>query len=441
LTGRRILNAQESRRIRALCAVYVGRLLGLYMVLPVLSPHASRLVGATPLLIGLSLGAYGATQAVFQIPFGYLSDRVGRRRAISIGLLLFGIGSFAAAVAQNAWFLVIARALQGAGAISSVLLALVADLTREEVRTQAMAQVGIWIGAAFAIAFIVGPPLADLFGVPFLFFMTGVAAVLSLIYLNVAVPDPPSLHPEERLRAADLPTVLRHPAVLLVNIGVFLLHTVVTVLFVLLPFEILKIVGPRNTWVVLVPAISVGVAVMALVGRLADRQRLIVRLYFLGAALLSVCCFLFALIERTTVATLAGLLFFVIAIGILEPILASLLSRFATGPHRGTSTGVYSMFQYGGAFFGGVLGGAFLHRGHAVLFLGLFALTLGWGVGLIRVGHLRPQIRPRGSTQPDRPSELPKGADDRREKMREADPQWPEPGTPEQPGVDRRSGE
>jgi MFS family permease len=440
MTAQMILNAQETRRIRALCAVYVGRLLGLYMVLPVLSPHASRLNGATPLLIGMSLGIYGATQAILQIPFGYLSDRIGRRRAISIGLVLFGIGSFVAAVSQDVRLLVLGRALQGAGAISSVLLALVADLTRTEVRTQAMAQVGIWIGAAFAIAFIVGPPLANLFGVPFLFFMTGIAAVLSLVYLYAVVPDPPSVLPEERLRAADLPTVLRRRPVLLVNVGVFLLHTVVTVLFVLLPFEILKIVGPRNTWVVLVPAISIGVAAMALVGRLGDRQRLITRLYFLGAALLSLCCLLFALIERTTLATLAGLFFFVIAIGILEPILASLLSRFAEGPHRGTATGVYSMFQYGGAFFGGILGGAFLHRGHAVLFLGLFVLTLGWGAGLSRVGHLRPEVRARGSTKPDR-TEPPEGTNDRIEKMREADAQGPEPSATQEPGMDRRTRE
>ena len=144
-------------------------------------------------------------------------------------------------VAKDARVLVLARALQGSGAISSVLLALVADLTREEVRTQAMARVGIWIGATFGVALIVGPPLATLIGIPFLFAITGFMAVGSMIYLRFGIPDPPVVHPEDRLHAADLPTILRHPPVLLVDIGVFLLHTVVTLLFVLLPFELQRI--------------------------------------------------------------------------------------------------------------------------------------------------------------------------------------------------------
>lgn len=204
----------------------------------------------------------------------------------------------------------------------------------------------------------------------------------SMIYLRFAVPDPPAVRPEDRLHAVDLPTILRHPPVLLVDIGVFLLHTVVTLLFVLLPFELERSFGPRNTWIVLV------------------------------AALLALCCLVFALAGKTIPGLLAGLLVFVLAVGILEPILASLLSRFAEGPHRGTTTGVYSMFQYAGAFLGGLLGGAFLNRGQTVLFLGLFLLTLGWGLVLARVGHLRPEVRCAEAGQSDRP-EPPKGTDNR----------------------------
>jgi len=380
--------------VRALCAVYVGRLLGLYMVLPVLSPHTERLHGSTPMLVGLSLGIYGATQALFQIPFGAISDSIGRRPAITIGLVLFAGGSLLAAFAADARFLVVARALQGSGAISSVVLALISDLTREEVRTRAMAQVGIWIGVTFAIAFIAGPPLAALFGVPFLFLLTAVGALFSLVLLLVAVDDSSPSQAEERLHTADLFTILRQPPLLLVDIGVFLLHVTVTVLFVVLPFDLARVMGEKRIWVVLVPAILIGIAVMAASGRLADRGRWKERLFFLGATLLALCCLFFGLVERNRFALLVGLILFVVAIAILEPILASLLSLFTGGRHRGTATGVYSMAQYSGAFIGGILGGAFLHHGQKVLFLTLFVLALLWGVGLTRIGRLRPRRLP-----------------------------------------------
>jgi MFS family permease len=387
------LSKREHRSVQTLCAIYVSRLLGLYMVLPVLSPYAHGLAGSTSLLTGLSLGAYGATQAALQIPFGYLSDRIGRRRAIHIGLVLFAVGSFAAAFARDAWLLVLARALQGSGAISSVVLALVADHTREQVRTRAMAQVGIWIGASFAIAIIVGPTVAGLLGVPALFLLMALGALGGMLGIAFAVPDPPAISPEERLHAQDLLSIVRQRPLLLIDMGILLLHVVLTVLFVVLPFDLQRIVGPRNTWIVLVPAISIGVAVMAAIGRWADRYQMTEKLFFLGAALLGVSCLVLALAARTATATIVGLYIFVVALAILEPVLSSLLSRFAVGPHRGTATGVYSMAQYGGAFIGGLLGGAFLRRGQDVLFVGLFGLVLVWGILLTQVGHLRPLSR------------------------------------------------
>lgn len=425
-----VLTKHERGTLRALCAIYASRLVGLYMVLPVLSPYAARLSGATSLLIGLSLGAYGATQAVLQIPFGYLSDRIGRRRAINLGLVLFAVGSLVAAAARTAWLLVLGRALQGSGAVSSVLIALIADLTRAEVRTQAMARVGIWIGATFALSVVVGPTVAGLFGVPVLFIITAVGAVVSIVYMDIAIPNPPPLHPEERLHAADLLTVLRQPPLLLIDAGIFLLHIIVTVLFVVMPFDLERIVGVGRTWMVLVPAVVVGLAIMRWMGRWSDRHHKTELVFFLGAGLLGLSCLVFALIERVAAATLIGLFVFVVAISTLEPVITSLLSRFAHGPHRGTATGVFSMAQFAGAFFGGILGGAFLHRGQSTMFLGLFVLTLFWGVGLTRVGHLHPL---EGGPAARRAlvgasADPPQGGDERVEEVRETEPQRSETG-------------
>ncbi len=385
-----VLSRQERRTLHALSAIHASRVLGLYMVLPVLSPHAQRLHGATSLLIGLSLGAYGMTQAIFQIPFGALSDRIGRRRTINLGLLLFAAGSFLAAAARDARLLVLARGLQGSGAITSAVVALIADLTRAEVRTQAMAQVGMWIGVSIAVAIVVGPTIAGLFGVPVLFVLTGIGAVGSILYVALAVPDPPPLRDEERLRAVDLPSVLKQRHLLLIDFGILLLHTVVTVLFVVMPFALERILGSGRTWVILVPAVALGIGIMAFVSRWSDRHHRTEAAFFLGVALLAVSCLVFAFVEKTPAATLGGLLLFVVAIAVLEPVLVSLLSRFAPGPHRGTATGVFSMAQFGGTFVGGLFGGAVLHRGQDLLFLLLFLATVVWGIFLARAGKLRP---------------------------------------------------
>ncbi|MBD3162766.1 MAG: MFS transporter [Candidatus Eisenbacteria bacterium] len=429
MLGRRgKMTREESRAVQVLGAVHVARLVGLYMVLPVLSPHAGSLAGATSLLIGLSLGIYGATQALFQIPFGALSDRIGRRPAIAVGLGLFAIGSFLSAVTTDARLLVAARALQGSGAVSSVVIAMVADVTREEVRTQAMARLGIWIGGAFAFALLIGPPLASLIGVPAIFAITGGGALVSLGLLLFVLEEAPAAPGRDRLRAAAMKTVLRQRPLLLIDVGVFLLHTVLTVLFVVLPFELERIVGPDNTWKVLVPVLTIGVGVLFWSGRTADRRGWTERFFFIGAALLCVCCLVFALIGRRSGAVVGGIVLFVVAIALLEPTLTSLVSRFARGPHRGTAFGVYSMAQFSGAFFGGVLGGAFLKTERYVLFLGLFVATFLWALALTRIGRLRPRSSedrsiPRGDRpDPDRPPEPPEGGHEGTETVREPDP-------------------
>jgi len=387
------LTPQERNAIRALGLIYVSRQLGLYMVLPVLSPYVSRLPGATPLLIGLSLGIYGAGQAFLQVPFGYLSDRIGRRRAINIGLILFAIGSLICASSRNAWGLVLGRALQGTGAFSSVILALIADVTREEVRAQAMGRMGAWIGLTIGLSVVIGPAIAGLFGVPLLFMITAIGAGLSIAYLNVAVPNPKPVSHEERLRPADLLDLVRHPALLMVDIGIFLLHMTVTVLFVVLPFAFERILGTGRAWQALVPAIALGLATMYFVSRYADRHGKAGLFFYIGAALLAISCLAFTFMGKEPIATLVGLLLFAVAIATLEPILATLLSRYSSGPGRGTASGVYSMAQFVGAFAGGVLGGAFLRREGTMFFI-LFVVTTIWIVVLLRIAPVRRSGRP-----------------------------------------------
>lgn len=383
-----ILTRQERSAIRALGLIYVSRQLGLYMVLPVLSPYVARLPGATSLLIGLSLGIYGAAQAFLQVPFGYLSDLIGRRRTITFGLVLFAAGSVLGAFAQNAWALVLARMLQGSAAFSSVILALIADVTRPEVRGQAMGRMGAWIGITIGLSVVIGPTFAGLFGIPLLFMVTAIGTIFSIVYLHLAVPNPPPVSAEERLRLRDVLAALRQPGLLMVDIGIFLLHLIVTVLFVVLPFEFDRVLGAGRAWEVLVPAIAVGLLTMFWVGRYADRHGRIGLLFYSGSILLAVACLAFALIGRAPIAVLAGLFLLVMAIATLEPILATLLSHLSSPPARGTASGVYSMAQFLGAFVGGVLGGAFLLH-QAPMFLGLFLLMVVWLVALLRVSPVR----------------------------------------------------
>jgi MFS family permease len=393
------LTRRERHAVRALGLIFVSRQLGLYMVLPVLSTYVARLQGATPMLIGLSLGIYGAGQAFLQVPYGYLSDRIGRKRAINLGLLVFVMGSLVGAVAKTAWLIVLARGLQGSGAFSAVTLALIADSTREEVRAQAMGQMGAWIGITIGFSVVIGPTIAGLFGVRLLFLITAIGAVLSIVYLNLAVPTPARETRAEPLRPSDVMATVKRPSLLMVDVGIFLLHTTVTILFVVLPFEFDRIFGNGRAWMALIPAIAIGLGSMFFVTRYIDRHGGIGFFFYLGAIFLGISCLAFTFIGKGGIAVVSGLLLFAVSVAILEPILATLLSRFSDGPARGTASGVYSMAQFFGAFIGGLLGGACLRR-EGTLFFSLFFVTVVWVVLLVRMPGFRRLYRavPAGDT-------------------------------------------
>lgn len=385
------LSLREERSVTLLCAIYSLRILGMYMVLPVLSPYAGELRGASGLLTGLALGAYGLTQAIFQIPFGYLSDRFGRRRTIFIGMLLFSAGSAVAALAQTAAMLVAGRLLQGSGAVASAVVALTADLTRKEVRTQAMARLGVWLGASFAIGMTTGGFFARIIGVPGLFWATTFLAFLGGILLFALVPEPKVRESEEdRLRRSDLRPILRQRPLVVLYAGTFLLHLTLTAIFVLVPVAFQARFGEGQIWKAMVPAILLGLTAMLRIARISDRESRPFEVLFAGGALLALSCATFGIFGMNGWGTVAGVVLFILAAASLEPVLPALTTRFAEGRRLGAVAGGFHMSQFTGSFLGGLLGGLFLEEGASTLFGIAAVVASAWMIASYRV--LRPSL-------------------------------------------------
>ncbi len=351
---------REKRAVGIIAVIAMLRMFGLFALLPVLSLYAARLEDATPLLIGLAVGAYGLTQAGLQIPFGALSDRIGRVPVIVGGLALFAAGSVTAALADTIWGVIGGRLLQGAGAISATLTALIADTTRVEVRTRSMAFFGIGIGASFITAVTFGPIIAKPFGVSGLFWMGAALAVASALMLKGLPADieRPATSRSWNLKPAFRSDLLR------LDLYVFLLHAIMTATFVALPFLLANKLGmPVTThWKMYVAAI-----VVSLLGTIPlivkdERQGkpvtvgIAVTLMFLGQMLLTFTSIGFAPVFLALVVFFAGFNF-------LEAGLPARLSRLADDDRRGASLGVFSSAQFLGAFVGGLIGGRFLAAG------------------------------------------------------------------------------
>jgi MFS family permease len=369
----------ERRATACLAGVSALRMLGLFVVLPVLALHAATLPGgADPVVVGLALGAYGLAQALLQVPFGWASDRYGRKRAITAGLAVFAAGSFVAALATDAAWLVAGRALQGAGAVSAAVMALAADLTRDEVRTRTMAAIGVAIGATFALSLVAAPPLAAAIGVPGIFAATGALALAAIAVVAFGVPAPPAQasasRPAARRRALLDPQLLR------LDFGVFALHAVLMALFVELPFALRDAgLAPARHWQVYLPALAAAVVVVLPLFRVADRPGrgkplLAAAIATLGAALL-----ILAAAHRSLAGLAAGLFVFFAAFTLLEASLPSLVSRFAPRDARGAAIGVFSAMQYLGMFAGGVAAGWLLkHEGPGAVYVVAAAVAGVW---------------------------------------------------------------
>ena len=353
----------ERRATACLAGVSGLRMLGLFIVLPVLALHAAALPGGgDPVLVGLALGAYGLTQAILQVPFGWASDRFGRKRAIAAGLVVFAAGSFVAALATDAAWLVAGRALQGAGAVSAAVMALAADLTRDEVRTRAMAAIGMTIGSTFALSLVVAPPLAALVGVPGIFAATGVLALAAIAVVafgvpRVDAPPAPEGAPRERTALAD-------PQLLRLDFGIFALHAVLMALFVELPFALRDAgLAPARHWLVYLPVLAAAVVVVLPLFRVADRPGRGKPLLTAAIATLGVSLVILAAAPRSLPGIVAGLFVFFAAFTLLEASLPSMVSRFAPRAARGAAIGVFSAMQYLGMFAGAAAAGWLLKHG------------------------------------------------------------------------------
>ena len=369
----------ERRATASLAGVFALRMLGLFIVLPVLALYAEELPGGKdPALAGIALGAYALSQAILQLPFGWASDRYGRKPPIVAGLAIFAAGSFVAAWAPDIGWLIAGRTLQGAGAVSAAVVALAADLTRESVRTKAMAAIGMTIGAAFAISLVAGPVLAGVIGVPGLFVLTGALAIGAVVVVRRAVPEP-SIHAAPPVDGEPRGHVLFDPQLFRLNVGIFALHAILMAMFVQVPFA-LRDGGlePARHWIVYLPVLLASVVVVLPLLRNADRRgrgRIV-----LSASIVALAASLAILLTagHSVSGIAAGLLVFFAAFNLLEASLPALVSRFAPPAARGTALGVFSTAQFLGTFAGAAAGG-FLLKYHGP------AAVYGLGIGCAAV--------------------------------------------------------
>jgi len=355
------MNSQESKTAFSLAGIYALRMLGLFLILPVFALYAEHLQGVTPMLVGLAIGAYGLTQAMLQIPFGMLSDRIGRKPVIMGGLLLFAIGSVIAAMSDNIWGVILGRAIQGSGAIAAAVMALAADLSREEHRTKVMAVIGMSIGVAFILALILGPVLNGLIGVPGIFWLTALLALagMAIVLFYVPTPGPTQVHSDAEAVPDQFRGVLSNINLLRLDLGIFVLHLIITSVFLAVPLALRDLIGMESDshWMIYLPVLLVSIAIMVPFIVIAERRNKM-KPVFLGAV--------FTLILAQSGlymwhASLSGLLFslvlFFTAFNLLESTLPSIVSKVASATSKGTAMGVYSTSQFAGAFVGGVTGG------------------------------------------------------------------------------------
>lgn len=385
----------ELRAGVSLASLFGLRMLGLFLILPVFAVHAPKLAGGDNLtLVGIALGAYGLAQAILQIPFGMASDRFGRKPLIAFGLIVFALGSFLAASATDIYVAIAGRALQGAGAISSVVVALAADLTREEHRTKTMGMIGAMIGFSFALSLVAAPVLYELIGMAGLFVLTGVLALSGLAVVYGAIPDVPNVTAPVSATAPTLMQVIADPELARLNFGIFALHLVQMAMFVVLPTALVEAGLPLSShWKAYLPVVLASFALMVPPILFADRRNR-AQPVMAGAVALMLAVQAGLALAHGLLPLVFLLLAFFAAFNVLEAMLPSLVSRIAPDRARGTAIGVYNTTQTLGLFAGGLAGGWLARNvGHAAVYWLGAALMLAW---LVLVAGMRPVNDSRG---------------------------------------------
>ncbi len=345
----------------SLACIFGVRMLGLFMILPVFALYAESLQNVTPLLMGLAISVYGLTQALLQIPFGMLSDHFGRKPIIILGLCLFITGSIVAATATTIEMVIVGRALQGCGAIASVVMALLADLTTDKHRTKAMAVVGMSIGVSFILALILGPLFDQMIGVAGIFWLTAVLASVAIVIVLLLVPQPQqsSFHNDTQAEPAKLSLVLSNKRLLQLDLGIFVLHMILTASFVVLPLILrdqLSLSNLQHSYLYLSVLGASGIIMLPILILSEKYQRQ--RQAFLGAIIaLGSAEVLLYFMTGSLVGLLFALVIFFSAFNLLEAKLPSLISKLSPKASKGTAMGVYSSSQFFGIFLGGLIGG------------------------------------------------------------------------------------
>ncbi len=357
-------------------------MLGLFLVLPVFALYAEKLQGATPLLIGLAVGVYGLTQAILQIPFGLLSDRIGRKPVILLGLTLFATGSVIAALADDIWLILVGRAIQGSGAIAAAVMALAADLTRDSKRTRAMATIGMTIGLTFAISLMAGPYLDRAIGISGIFWMTALFAILGMLVILFIVPTPDKqpLHREAQTVPEAFARVLKNTELLRLDWGIFSLHLILTAVFLSIPLLLIDLGLPLAEHSLLYLAV-LGISVMVMVPFiiLAEKKGKIKAVFTGGIAAIALALLLLFSAGTSWLLAAVFLALFFTGFNLLESLLPSLVSKTAPVDAKGTAMGVYSTGQFLGGFLGGLTGGV-VHQylGYEWVFAACLGVAVVW---------------------------------------------------------------
>lgn len=378
------MTALEQRATVSLAAVFALRMFGMFSILPVLAIHAHDLPGgSSPFLIGVALGIDGLAQALLQIPFGLLSDRIGRKPVIYGGLALFALGSFIAAGASSIYIVILGRLIQGTGAVASAVIALIADLTREEHRAKSMAVIGMSIGVTFGVSMVLGPTLSHLIGVPGIFALTGVLALAAMAVICYIVPNPQTsrVHADAETVPAQIGGVLVNTELQRLNFGIFSLHAAMRGMFVVIPLVLVSVghLPVAEHWKVYLPVLAVSfVAVIPAIIIAEARGKM--KPVFAGAVgLLFLATLLMAVFIGNFAGVIATLFMFFLAFNLLEATLPSLVSKIAPAGSKGTAIGVYNSFQFLGLFLGGALGGFLVqHVGAAAVFVFAAGLSAAW---------------------------------------------------------------
>ena len=378
------MTAVELRATVSLALVFALRMFGMFSILPVLAIYAHGLPnGASQILVGVALGIDGLAQALLQIPFGLLSDRIGRKPVIYLGLALFALGSFIAAGAHDIHMIILGRLVQGTGAVAAAIIALTADLTREEHRSKSMAVIGISIGVTFGVSLVLGPALNRLIGVPGIFALTGVLALCAIAAVRYIVPDPivSRIHADAETIPGQIRSVIRNPELQRLNFGIFSLHAAMRAIFVVVPVALVSAgnLALDQHWRIYLPAMAASfVAVVPLI-LLAEKRHKMKPVFCAAVATLCASMLLMAVFIENFSGVVAALFLFFLAFNLLEATLPSLISKIAPAGSKGTALGVYNSFQFLGLFVGGVMGGLLAqHASSPAVFAFAAGLAAAW---------------------------------------------------------------